>query len=165
MRRGRVRAVLTRMLTSTGLVIGVIAAFGWVTPAWGALGGDMNSILVDQAQMQGTRKATAMGTYTIHEIQAANGAVVREYQAQGGTVFAVAWSGSLAPDVRQILGNYFDEYTKALKAQSGTPRVRRPITINDAGLAIEMSGHPRWFVGKVYIPEHVPAGLRAEDIR
>jgi hypothetical protein len=165
MRRGRVRAVLTRMLTSTGLVIGVIAAFGWVTPAWGALGGDINSILADQAQMQGTRKATAMGTYTIHEIQGANGAAVHEYQTQGGTVFAVAWSGPLTPDVRQILGNYFDEYTKALKAQSGTPRGRRPIMINEPGLAIEIGGHPRWFVGKVYIPEQLPAGLRSEEIR
>jgi hypothetical protein len=164
MRSRRAQAVVARFLTTAALgMLGFV--FCCASPAWAALGGDTASILADQAQMQGIRKTTAMGTYTIHEIQAANGAVVREYQASSGTVFAVAWSGPLAPDVRQILGNYFDEYTKALKAQNVTPRVRRPIMINEPGLAIEMSGHPRWFESKVYVPEQLPAGLRAEDIR
>jgi hypothetical protein len=165
MRERRMEVVWVRFLASTGLAAVVVAMCCLALPAWAALGGDTTTILADQAQMQGTRKTTAMGTYTIHEIQAADGAVVREYQAQGGTVFAVAWSGPLTPDVRQVLGNYFDEYTKALKAQSTTPRGRRPIMISEPGLAIEMGGHPRWFVGKVYIPEQLPEGLRAEEIR
>jgi Protein of unknown function (DUF2844) len=159
------KAVMSLCVKKAALVAIAIGVLCCARPAHATLGGNEASILADQAQMQGTRKMSPMGTYTIHEIQAANGAVVREYQAQGGTVFAVAWSGPLTPDVRQILGNYFDAYTKALKAQSGTPRVRRPIMINEPGLAIEMSGHPRWFEGKVYVPEQLPVGLRAEDIR
>jgi hypothetical protein len=144
------------------VAIGVICC---AREAHATLGGDEASILADQTQMQGTRKTTEMGSYTIHEIQAANGSSVREYQSADGNVFAVAWHGPIQPNVRQILGSYFDQYTKALKAQSGTPRVRRPIMINEPGLAIEMSGHPRWFEGKVYVPEQLPVGLRAEDIR
>ncbi len=165
MENRRVKTISYRLLAQLALAGAAFAVLFSGLPARAALGGDMASILTDQAQMQGRRKTTAMGSYTIHEIEAANGAVVREYQSEGSTVFAVAWSGPLAPDVRQILGSYFDQYTKALKAQSGTPRVRRPIMVYEPGLAIELSGHPRWFVGKVYVPEQLPVGLRAEDIR
>jgi Protein of unknown function (DUF2844) len=160
-----VKTVSYKFLAKLGLAGAAFAVLFSDLPARAALGGGMASIVADQTQMQGSRKTTAMGSYTIFEIQAANGAVVREYQSEGGAVFAVAWHGPLAPDVRQILGSYFDQYTKALKAQSSTRRLRHPILINEPGLAIELSGHPRWFVGKVYVPEQLPVGLRAEDIR
>jgi Protein of unknown function (DUF2844) len=165
MEKRRVKTVSYKFLPKLALAGAAFAVLFSGLPARAALGGDTASIEADQAQMQGTRKTTAMGSYTIHEIEAANGTVVREYQSQGGTVFAVAWHGPFAPDVRQILGGYFDQYTKALKVQSNTPRVRRPIMVNEPGLAIELSGHPRWFVGKVYVPEQLPVGLQAEDIR
>jgi Protein of unknown function (DUF2844) len=166
MPKRRTDAVAYKLLNKT-LLTGVFAfaVFTCTPAAKAALGGDSASILADQAQMQGSQQTTSMDSYTIHEIQGANGTVVREYQSSQGNVFAVAWHGPLMPAVRQLLGSYFDQYTQALKAQNSTPRVRRPILINEPGLAVELGGHPRWFVGKVYIPEKLPLGLRAEDIR
>ena len=134
-------------------------------PAWGALGGDTVSILADQSAMQGRRRTTAMNFCTVHEIQAANGTVVREYQSADGKVFGVTWHGQWLPDMRQVLGSYFDQYAQAMQARSGTRRARGPVTIQEPGLTVQLGGHMRALVGRAYVPERVPQGLRAEDIQ
>jgi Protein of unknown function (DUF2844) len=37
--------------------------------------------------------------------------------------------------------------------------------IKEAGLVVEVSGHPRAFTGRSYVPEMLPPGVRAEEIR
>lgn len=159
-------------LASAGALVGIILfTFTFVLimanalPAWAALGGDKVSILADQGQMQGTRKQTTVDSYAVQEIQADNGTVVREYQGADGNVFAVAWHGSFMPDMRQILGSYFDQYAQARQSQNGIRGGRHPIMINQPGLVVQIGGHPGWFVGKAYIPGKVPQGLKAEDIQ
>lgn len=138
----------------------------WSAPAaQAALGGDMVSILADQGQMQGSRKTVKMDTYTVHAIEGANGTVVNEYERTEGGVFAVAWHGPFIPDMRQILGSYYDQYVQARQAQNGLRRGRRPIVINEPGLVVLMGGHPHSFFGKAYLPDKLPHGVRAEDIQ
>jgi hypothetical protein len=138
-------------------------------PAWAALGGGVATVQTDQIHMQGTLRKTATASYTVHEIQSASGIVVREYVASvgesAGKVFAVAWQGPWPPDMRQLLGNYFDQYVEAAKAQSAARVGRRPLVIDEPGLAVQISGHPRAFMGRAYIPGMLPAGVRAEEIR
>ena len=143
----------------------VIFPLGNALPAWAALGGDTVSILADQGQMEGSRKTIAADSYTVHEIQSENGTIVREYQGADGKVFGVAWHGRFMPDMRQILGSYFDQYAQARQAQSGVRGGRHPITINQPGLVVQMGGHPGWFSGTAYIPQKLPQGMRAEDIQ
>jgi Protein of unknown function (DUF2844) len=152
-----------RGVTLAGSVLGILlTAF----PAWGALGGDTVSILADQSAMQGSRRTTATKTYTLHEIQAANGTVVREYQSTDGNVFAVTWHGQFRPDMRQVLGSYFDQYAQAMQARSSsTRRERGPVTIQQPGLTVQLGGHMRALVGRAYVPEKLPQGMRAEDIQ
>src|SRR5580704_12348400 len=88
----------------TGTVLVILVA---ALPVWGALGGDVSSVQTDQLHMQGTRQMAATGT------------VVREYASPTGTVFAVAWQGPWLPDMRQLLGSYFEQYAQAAKTQSG----------------------------------------------
>jgi hypothetical protein len=140
-----------------------VLAEAW--PAWAALGGDKVSILADQGQMQGTRKQTTADSYAVQEIQADNGTVVREYQGADGNVFAVAWHGPFMPDMRQILGSYYDQYAQARQPQNGIRGGRHPIVINQPGLVVQMGGHPGWFMGKAYVPGKVPKGLKPEDIQ
>lgn len=108
---------------------------------------------------------TAKQSYTVYEIRAATGTVVREYASPTGTVFAVAWQGPWLPDMRQLLGTYFEQYAQAAKAQSGTRMGRRPLMIEQPGLVVESGGHPRAFSGKAYVPEMLPQGVRAEDLQ
>jgi hypothetical protein len=134
-------------------------------PAWGSLGGDNVSILADQAQMQGTRKTRATDSYTVHEIQADNGTVVREYQSQQGNVFAVSWHGPWMPNLQQVLGSSYDQYLHARQAQKAARRRRGPVSVDLPNLNVQIAGHPRWFVGRAYIPGKLPEGVRAEDIQ
>src|ERR1700733_7667600 len=148
-----------------------VLAVGWVAmmlatgvPAGAALGGNSASIQADQIHMQGIRRTTAAQSYTVNEIQATSG-TVREYASTSGTVFAVSWHGPWMPDMRQLLGSYFDQYVQAAKAQSVARRGRRPLLITQPGLTVQLGGHSRSFAGRAYVPEMLPQGVRTEDIQ
>jgi hypothetical protein len=133
-------------------------------PAFAGLGGDAASIEADRVHMQGTRRTTAAEAYTVHEIQAASGTVVREYASSDGKVFAVTFQGRAQPDMRQILGSYFDQYYRAVQAQ-GVRRGRRPVVIDEPGLSVRIGGHFGSFAGRAYLPEKLPSGVRSEDLQ
>jgi hypothetical protein len=158
MARERARSIMSKLM-ATLVMLGV--AF----PAWASLGGDTASIQADQLHMQGTRTTKTAGAYEVHEIQAATGTVVNEYLSPEGRVFAVAWHGPRLPDLRQLLGGYFEQYRAAAQSPSGTRIVRRPIMIDLPGLVVQMGGHVGAFSGRAYVPETLPAGVRAEDIQ
>src|SRR5258708_33505564 len=94
--------------------------------AQAAWGGDTASIQADQVHMQGSRRMIAANSYTVHEIQADTGTVVREYVSADGKVFALAWQGPWLPDMRQILGGYFEQYAQAVQSQNSGWMGRRP---------------------------------------
>jgi uncharacterized protein DUF2844 len=155
----------TLSIKSKILLVSSVFVVGTSFPAWAALGGDIASVQADQVHMQGTRRVTTAAAYTVHEIQGASGTGVREYVSPDGKVFAVAWQGPYLPDMRQLLGSSFEQYAQAAKAQRSTRMRRGPRLIEEPGLTVEMSGHPRSFSGRAYIPGMLPPGVPAEDIR
>jgi hypothetical protein len=134
-------------------------------PVFAALGGDTSSVQADQIHMQGSLRSTRAQNYTVHEIQAATGTTVREYISPSGTVFAVAWKGPWPPDMRQLLGEYFNQYALAAEIQSNVRTGRRPLHIELPGLVVHSGGHPRSFAGTAYLPDRLPQGVRAEELR
>jgi hypothetical protein len=142
-------------------VIFLVTAF----PAWASLGGDARSIEADQVRMQGTRRMMAAQSYTVHEIQTATGTVVREYVSSQGTVFAVAWHGPWLPDLRQLLGSYFEQYARAAQSQNMVRTGRGPLLIDAPGLVVQHGGYSRSSTGRAYVPEMLPAGVHAEEIQ
>jgi hypothetical protein len=133
-------------------------------PASAALGGDVTSIDADQAQMKGTVELKQSSAFNVHQIKAPNGTVVREYVSSAGTVFAVAWNGPFLPDLQQLLGTYFDQYSAGVKAEKATYVGRRPLNLQISGLVVQTSGHVRDYHGRAYLPNQVPAGVKAEDL-
>src|SRR5580704_3832847 len=129
-----------------------------------SLGGDANSVQADQAKMQGSLRSTSNNSYTLHEIQTPTGVAVKEYVSASGKVFAVTWQGPVHPDLRQLLGTYFDQFVQAEQAQRAQRRGRGPVQIQEPGLVVQISGHMKAFLGKAYVPQMLPAGVRAEDI-
>jgi Protein of unknown function (DUF2844) len=129
-----------------------------------ALGGDVTSIEADRAQMNGKLQVRPANAYTVHEITGANHTMVREYISPAGVVFGVGWEGQFMPDMQQLLGAYFDQYTQAVKQQKASYVGRRPLDIQLPGLVVQRSGHMRAFAGHAYIPEQVPQGVRVEDL-
>jgi Protein of unknown function (DUF2844) len=142
---------------------GIFAMLLLPFPASASLGGDVTSVQTDQAKMQGSLRTSSNNSYTIHEIQASTGVAVKEYVSPAGKVFAVTWQGPFHPDLRQLLGSYFDQFSQAEQAQRA--QRRGPVLIQQAGLVVQISGHMRSFWGKAYVPQMLPPGVHVEDIR
>jgi hypothetical protein len=131
-------------------------------PAQAALGERMASISGDQAQLAGSLRTIELAGYSLHQIEAATGTLVREFASPDGVVFGIAWDGPFLPDLRQLLGASFDTYTQAVRAKR---RGRGPLLIYLPELVFESAGHPRGFHGRAYLPQRLPAGFSAESIR
>ncbi len=132
-------------------------------PAWAALGEQQTSIQADQAHMRAALRIINAGTHTVHELQAPNGPTVREYVSASGKVFAIAWQGPSHPDFRQLLGSYYDQFQQALEQRER--RGHGPVNIQLPGLVFQSGGHMGALSGRAYLPDQLPAGLRAESIR
>ncbi len=131
--------------------------------AFAALGGNVNTVQADSAHMKATlRIASTQEKYTVHEIETPSGTVVREYASPSGTVFAVTWRGPTIPDLRQVLGDYFDTYTQAANIKhSGHSH----LSVLQPGLVVHSSGHMRAFSGRAYVPSLVPQNVIAEEMQ
>ena len=134
-------------------------------PALAALGGDVASVQEDKAQMKGTLKTTQAEAYSVHEISAPGSVFVKEYVTTAGKVFAVTWHGQFIPDMQQVLGTYFDQYTLAAKAQREGHYGHHPLNIQQPGLVVQTGGHMRAYVGKAYVPEMVPQGVNVDALQ
>jgi hypothetical protein len=140
--------------------------FARPTPVTAALGGDETSVQNDRAHMRaallGIRRAER---YTVHEMQESSGTKVREYVSTTGTVFGVAWDGPWQPDLRQVLGTYFAQYVQTASATRTRRPGHGPLLIQEPGLVVQLSGHPRAFAGRAYVPALLPQGLGLDTIR
>jgi Protein of unknown function (DUF2844) len=133
-------------------------------PAMASLGGNTNSVEADRAQMNARAQVTSHDAYTVHAISAPSGIVVNEFIAPDGKVFAVAWHGHFMPQLQQILGTYFQEYTKALAAQE-QHYGRRPMNLQTEDLVVQMSGHMGHYDGRAYLPGALPPGVNLGEIQ
>ena len=146
--------------SSRWIVVLLILALPTIAVA--ALGGDESSIKADQAHMRASVRIARTATHAVHELQTPSGHLIREYVSPTGTVFGIAWQGASKPDLKQLLGDHFEELQQAMQRRG----VRRgPVVINELGLVFEMGGHMRAFAGRAYLPQLLPAGVQAEAIR
>ena len=136
------------------------------TPVAAALGGDETSVQDDRAHLRAALlRMTRSDRYTVHEMQASSGTVVREYVSTTGRVFGVAWDGPWLPDLRQVLGIYFEQYVQAARAVRTRRAGHGPLQIEEPGLVVQLGGHPRAFTGRAYVPALVPQALGIDAIR
>ena len=153
----------TRAHMAFAVVLAGIATLAMTVaqPAIAALGGNAATVVADQVHINGKLVVSQTQKYTVHEIQAPSGTVVREFASPAGTVFGVAWSGPTMPDLRQVLGPYFDQFVGAAAQRNW----RGPVLIERPGLVVQSGGHMRAFVGKAYVPQAVPQGVAIDEIR
>lgn len=147
------------LLGTVGVLMGLWLA---APPLRASLGQHGTSVETDRRQMRGTVRVVQAQGYALHEIRAANGAVVHEYVSPAGWVFAVSWQGRVMPDLAQLLGAYYPAYRKALAA---SPRRRGPIVVRSGGLVVELSGRMRAHSGRAWLRGLMPSGLSPEVVR
>ncbi len=131
-------------------------------PAMATLGGDEGSVQNDQVQMRARLRINRAQLFSVHEMTMDSGISVRQYVSPAGKVFAVAWDGPARPNLRQLLGSYFDRVSAAAQAPN---RRRGPLFIQEPGLVYQQGGHMRSLHGRAYIPELVPQGVTVDAIR
>jgi hypothetical protein len=126
----------------------------------------MSSVQIDQARIQGSlMRVTTSNTFTVHELRASTGTTIREFVSSSGKVFGVAWDGPTIPDLRQVLGDYFQSYVKLAQAAQKKRAGHGPVRIEAPTFVVEQSGHPRAFTGRAYVPQLMPAGVGTEVVR
>ena len=129
--------------------------------AYAVLGGGEATVLGDQQQMSATQRVLRPGAYTVHEMQTPSGTVVREYVSPEGVVFGVAWSGPTMPDLRQLLGPYFEPYASAVAQR----KARGPVVVQLPGAVVQSAGHMRAYTGSAYLAGALPQGVTAETVK
>jgi hypothetical protein len=137
---------------------------GFSLPAMASLGGDVSSVQADTAHMRASVNVNSGDNFQVHQLQSPAGTAVNEYVSSSGTVFAVTWHGPFMPDMQQILGTYFQQYSAAVSSQ---PRQygRHPLNIRQPGLVVQTGGHMRAHWGRVYVPALVPEGVNEEQLQ
>jgi hypothetical protein len=152
----RRRVVCALILMSVGAP-GVVSA---------SLGGNVTSVQEDRVRMQGAlRQIVRSGPFTFHEMQTASGIVVREYVSEAGLVFALSWQGATFPDMRQLLGSYYERYHAEAERLARTRRGHGPLTIDLGDVVVQTGGHNRALSGRAYLPQALPQGVGIESIR
>jgi hypothetical protein len=158
----RDQLTLTKRLATVSLVI---AAISISVPSYAVLGGTSDSVEADRARMHASLKIATANAYAIHEITTQTGTLIREYVSLEGRVFGVAWEGPFMPDMRQLLGGYFEHFSAAAKVQRDSHVGRRPLNIQERGLVVQTAGHMRAYSGRAYDPALLPAGVSANAVR
>lgn len=152
---------------SVALALGaVLLAAEALAPARAGLGATAASVEADRVSMKGQLRERSEPGYSVQEITAANGAVVREYVSSAGVVFAVGWSGPAMPNLQQTLGTYFAQYQAAVTAQrsTGARGGHHHLTIRVPSLVVHAGGHMRQYFGLAYVPSLVPQNLSISEL-
>jgi hypothetical protein len=133
--------------------------------ALAALGGDAASVATDRVVFAAQLRSTATVQYDVHEISS-GAQTVHEYVSRQGQVFAVTWQGSVPPNMRQLLGEYFGRFqSAAVVAHQQTPGQHRQFNLAQPDLVILSSGRLRNFRGIAYLPTLMPAGMTADQLQ
>jgi hypothetical protein len=138
------------------------AALLWPCMACATLGEPQSSIAAEPQLGRASIKATDLGAYRVHESQLPSGTVVREYAAPNGNVFAVTWRGPFVPNLKQLLGRYFEEYAAGAKANHAD---HHHVEVRQSDLVVQAAGHMRAMAGRAYLPQALPAGVMPGDLQ
>jgi len=129
------------------------ALFLAAAPAWAVLGESADSVHTDQQHVRGKLISIARQGYTLNQIAAPDGMVIREYASTDGRIFGVAWQGPTMPDLSQLLGSHFAEFQQALRSGG---RRRGPVMVHVDQFVLESGGHLRAFHGRAYLTNLLP---------
>lgn len=154
---------------SVALALGVaLLAAEALVPARAGLGDTVDSVQADRMSMKGQLRASrSEAGYSVEEITAGSGTVVREYVSASGVVFAVSWYGPAMPNLRQTFGSYFSQFQSAVAAQRARGIAHRGhshLEVRTSSLVVHAGGHMREYFGVAYVPALMPQNLTISDL-
>jgi hypothetical protein len=151
------RGILRAMAAGTFLLL-----LAPLEAAHAALGENVGSLARDHEALRGTLVVTPMPSYEVHQMVSSSGVTVREYATHTGGVFAVTWSGTQVPDLKLLLGTYFDRYVALAQTHRTGHHV---LSINTRDLVMTAVRFQRSATGQVYVPNLLPSGVSRRELR
>lgn len=154
---------MKRIRTMSGCMV-IVAALASGQWAHAALGGGPDTIAADRTALKAVHRATTSHKgYTVEEV-VSDATTVREYVSPDGVVFAITWNGYVTPDLTQLLGSYWGEYSAARQKAARTFGTRRHRLATD-NIVVERWGHMRDLRGRAYVPGLIPTGVSSDEIQ
>ena len=127
-----------------------------------ALGGFPEQFNTEDTKVLSSVSST-VSNYVARDTMLSTGTRVREYISGSGVVFAVTWEGPVLPDLKALLGTYFD--TMVAESAKSPKAGRSPMTVDRPDVVINSGGHMRAFEGSAWLPAQFPAGFTAGNVR
>ncbi len=162
-----------------GATLAMSCLFAAVQPAHAVLGGSpmttpagastrshaVTPVAVMHAASADASSSATATAYTVQETTLGNGTVVREYLAQNGSVFGIAWHGPRMPPLGDLLGTYFPQYVAGVQAVRAVHPGHGPVAVEQSGLVVRSGGHMGAFAGQAWLPQALPEGVSGSDIQ
>lgn len=134
-------------------------------PSAHAVLGESESTVPALAKNWKSAAMTSLTTLNYHVLEVDDGGVsVREYVGPDGKVFAVTWRGMRQPNLPKLLGNYHGELQAAEKQRPARRSLREPLQLKTLNTTSYRGGHMRDIRGRVFLTDHLPDGVRPEDL-
>lgn len=131
------------------------------TPAWAELGGSVNPqavLIQEQSSVVANSKQLAA-----YQVTTTAGTQIKEYTNASNTVVAVSWQGPTLPNLKDLLGQYFQPF--ADRPTTGTPVNHHSAELKTDDLVVQSQGRMRNFSGRAYLPKLLPAGFNSDQIK
>jgi hypothetical protein len=145
---------------------GVATLFVLLTfmPAWAGLGDFESAIQNEKARMQARHSVAVMSLYSVHDLQNADGAHIRQYVGGDGRVFAVAWHTMYKPDLSSILGSSYPTYARSARESVRKAGIQRRFRHEGLDVVIQATAHLNVFTGYAYRQSMLPSGFSPSTI-
>jgi hypothetical protein len=155
-------SLLARVRLRATVAGALLLALAPLEAAHAALGENIGSPARDHDALRGTLVVMPMQGYEVHQIVSAAGVTVREYATHTGGVFAVTWSGTQVPDLKILLGSYFDRYVSLAQTRRTG---HHALSIYTPGLVMTVARFQRSASGQAYVPNLLPSGVSRRELR
>ncbi|WP_322043195.1 DUF2844 domain-containing protein [Paraburkholderia sp. J67] len=137
-------------------------------PAWAALGDIAPAVSpVNAASKANAARLLAGGAVQVTQSVDAGGTRLSEYVATAsGEIVAYTWQGPSAPDLGALLGRYAADYQSGVVALHTSGRDGlHAARVDTPSVVVESGGLMRSYVGRVWLPAALPAGVTEGDLR
>ncbi len=120
------------------------------------------AVSADALQIQEKFPADSSGQRLyVFQIKLPTGTQIREFANGEHVVVGVSWQGPTLPNLKQLLGPYFDTFAKRPPTKETN---HHSAEFFSDELVVQSHGQLHSFSGRAYLPQRLPAGITADQI-
>jgi hypothetical protein len=105
------------------------------------------------------------GPFQIRTTTDSGGTTINEFSTNAGQVFAYTWQGPTMPDLKMLLGSFYDSWRDGASSAQASTRALHATRVAQPDVVVESGGQMRSYVGRAWLPRALPAGVSPDDLR